>query len=59
MIIADIYSSYKIFKKFFQDDHFVPFICDDIKVDIRPEYRCSTKKDSKIQCIDENGEFSK
>ena len=29
----------------------MPFTCDDIKVDIRPEHRCSTKKDSKIQCI--------
>ena len=56
MIIA-IYI--KLFFFNFQDDYFVPFTCDDIKLDIRPEHRCSTKKDSKIQCIDENCEFSK
>ena len=26
----------------------MPFTCDDIKVDIRLEHRCSTKKDSKV-----------
>ena len=48
MIIAVYTVATRFLKKFFQDDHFVSFTCDDIKVDIRPEHRCSTKKDSKI-----------
>ena len=48
MIIAVYTVATRFLKKCFQDDHFVPFTCDDIKVDIRPEHRCSTKKDSKI-----------
>ena len=48
VIIAVYTVATRFLKKFFQDDHFVPFTCDDIKVDIRPEHRCSTKKDSKI-----------
>ena len=38
MIIAVYYTvATRFFFNFFQDDHFVPFTCDDIKVDIRPE----------------------
>ena len=58
-VIIAVYIATGFKKIFFQDYHFVPFTCDDIKVDIRPEHRCSTTKGSKIQCIDENGEFSK
>ena len=36
-------------------DHFIPYIRGNVKVNVRPQHNCSTRKEAKIQGIDEDG----
>lgn len=38
-------------------DHYVPYICENVKVDIRSHHTCDTKKETTIKCIDEQGKM--
>ena len=40
-----------------QCDHFVPFVRNDVIVDVRPDHQCATKRQIRIHCIDECGKF--